>query len=97
MKHAHGSISITTEATIKVLGRARIPGGRRFRLEVRSGDERGETGRWMKVHRVIDRDLDEYEEEVRDAETGELIHYCHERLSEHRDHGSAKPPPPPSS
>jgi hypothetical protein len=33
MKHAHGSISITTEATIKVLGRARIPGGDGFAVK----------------------------------------------------------------
>jgi hypothetical protein len=51
----------------------------------------------MKVRRAIDRDLDDYEEEVRDAETGELIHYCHERLSEHKGHGFAKRPPPLSS
>jgi hypothetical protein len=38
--------------------------------------------------------LDLYSETVVDQESGEVIHHCHERLSEHTSRGSAKPPFP---
>jgi PHP family Zn ribbon phosphoesterase len=40
--------------------------------------------------RLIDRDNDTYREEVKDYQTGEIIHFCEEPLSEHSGHGSAK-------
>lgn len=45
------------------------------------------------VHRRrrIDRRSNEYEEVVTDPDTGEVLHSCKERLSEHRGHGSAAP------
>jgi hypothetical protein len=48
------------------------------------------TGRWSKRATRIDRRRDEYHEVVTDAETGETIHECRERLSDHRGHGDAK-------
>ena len=42
--------------------------------------------RWMD----IDRDKDSYLEIVQDKETGEIVHYCAEPLSQHQGHGSAK-------
>lgn len=44
----------------------------------------------MKLERIIDRENDWYEEVVTDPETGEVIHRCAERLSEHTGRGSAK-------
>ncbi len=35
-------------------------------------------------------DKDSYFEEVRSKQSGEVIHYCFEPLSQHRGHGSAK-------
>lgn len=40
--------------------------------------------------RHIDRPEDQYFELVVDPETGEIIHRCKEKLSEHVGHGSAK-------
>lgn len=51
------------------------------------------NGLWRKVKRVFDRELDWYEEEVSDPETGEVLHRCAEPLSEHRGHGSDKKKP----
>ena len=39
---------------------------------------------------MIDREADTYDETVTDPESGEIVHECHEPLSEHRGHGSAK-------
>ncbi len=52
----------------------------------------------MDKYRRIDRDNDRYDEVVIDPETGEIVYECHEPLSEHWGHGSAKtigqgPPP----
>jgi hypothetical protein len=32
-------------------------------------------------------------EHITDPDTGEVVHHCDHPLTEHRDHGSAKPPP----
>ena len=40
--------------------------------------------------RVIDRENDRYLERVTDYQTGEVLHFHEEPLSEHRGHGSAK-------
>jgi len=44
----------------------------------------------MDKERVIDRDNDVYKEKVVDPKTGETIHHCEEKLSEHYGHGSDK-------
>ena len=41
--------------------------------------------------RIIDRENDRYLERVTDYESGEVLHFVEEPLSEHRNHGSAKP------
>jgi hypothetical protein len=51
---------------------------------------RKSDSKWMKKHRVIDRNEDRYFEEVIDPETGEVVPRCEESLSSHRGHGSAK-------
>lgn len=43
-----------------------------------------------KLSRFINRDNDEYRELVVDPDTGEEIHRCKEKLSDHQGHGSAK-------
>jgi hypothetical protein len=56
-----------------------------------SGDDLcQDTGRYNHKVRLIDYQNDWYRETVTDPETGRVIHHCEERLSEHRDHGSAK-------
>jgi hypothetical protein len=62
-------------------------------VETQSGDQMaGSTGRWMEKFRRIDRDDDQYDEVVVDQESGEIVHECHEPLSEHCGHRSAKKP-----
>ena len=66
-------------------------GKRKVRREVISGDDLHiKSGKWYKKERIVDKDSDEYMEKVADPETGEVIHYCKEPLSQHRGDGSAK-------
>ena len=48
------------------------------------------SNKWNTKVQIIDRVNDWYFEEVRDGDTGALIHLCDEPLSEHDGHGSAK-------
>jgi hypothetical protein len=60
--------------------------------EGKSGEEfHHDTQRWTVVSRAIDRDNDRYDEVITDAVTGEVLREIHEPLSQHRDHGSARP------
>jgi len=60
-------------------------------LQGKAGDElHRDTQRWTVVSRGIDRENDRYDEVITDAETGQVLHECHEPLSEHRGHGSAR-------
>lgn len=67
------------------------PGKQKIRREVISGDDlHRKSGKWYDKDRVIDKDADEYMEKVTDPETGRVIHYSNEPLSQHKGHGSAK-------
>lgn len=46
--------------------------------------------KWMQLDRILDRENDWYEETVIDPETGQIVHYCAEPLSQHTGRGSAK-------
>jgi hypothetical protein len=50
----------------------------------------GQKKPYVHRQRVIDRDNDRYFEKITDYDTGEIIHYCEEPLSQHINHGSAK-------
>jgi hypothetical protein len=64
---------------------------KKIQVEILAGENlQKKTGKWMDKHRRIDHPADQYEETVTDPETGEIIHHCKERLSEHTGHGSAK-------
>lgn len=60
--------------------------------EFKTGTEpqRGRPGKWACVYRNIDREHNTYDEKVVDEETGQVLHECHEPLSDHRGHGSAR-------
>jgi hypothetical protein len=51
-----------------------------------------DSGRWNRRDMTVDREDDGYTERVVDGETGETFHELAAPLSEHRGHGSAKPP-----
>lgn len=70
-----------------------LPKKKRVRKEFMVGaDKRRSDGEWMDKERVIDRDNDYYKEKVVDPNTGELIHHCEEKLTDHWGHGSDKKP-----
>ena len=54
------------------------------------------TELFRKMGKLVDRYIltnkreDVYEEKVTDPNSGKAIHYCREKLSKHRNHGSAK-------
>lgn len=67
------------------------PGLKKFVEETRVG--------WFKsnkyhngVHteRTANKKNDQYNEVIKDYKTGKIIHECHEKLSDHTGHGSAK-------
>ena len=66
-------------------GKAKTP------IEIFSGDDlHRKSGKWHRKERLIDRSLDRYREVVTAPETGEVIHYCDEALSQHQGYGSAR-------
>jgi len=70
-----------------------LPPKKRVRKEFIVGaDKRISDGEWMDKERVIDRDNDYYKEKVVDPSTGEIIHHCEEKLTDHWGRGSAKKP-----
>ncbi len=79
--------------------RGKRPGKGKPYIETQAGDQYSTArARFMDKYRRIDRDDDWYDEVVIDPETGEIVHECHEPLSEHWGHGSARttcqePPP----
>ena len=59
--------------------------------EIKSGDSlEHRTGKWRDRIQKVDRDQDWYDKVVTDKESGEIIHECHEPLSEHQGRGSAR-------
>lgn len=63
---------------------------KKLRREHFRGMNPNKDGRLMLKERLIDKDADYYFESVVNPETGETIHRCEEKLSEHRGRGSAK-------
>jgi hypothetical protein len=60
-------------------------------FELIFGDEKStRLNIFVKKSRLIDKENDWYEETVINPQTGEIIHECKEKLSEHQQHGSAK-------
>ena len=64
---------------------------KRYLQKITSKKERNASERMTHTDRNVDNVADWYDEVVRDAVTGEIIHECHEQLSKHKGHGSAKP------
>ena len=74
------------------LKRPSLPSAKKLRADTYSGVEPSHKyGKLVRVHRTIDKDIDRYIEKVIDMQTGEILHECDEPLSEHINHGTAKP------
>lgn len=87
------NVSIVESLTIRdgIGVQAKRPGESRPYVEDKAMPSYSHSlGKNVLHERVIDRDNDRYVEKVTDFETGEVIHYKEEPLSEHRGHGSAK-------
>jgi DNA-directed RNA polymerase subunit RPC12/RpoP len=88
-------VSISESVTIReMLGmKGKRQGEKKPFIESVSGDDlHRKTGKWMKLTRMIDRENNQYKEEVKDPATGDTVHRCEEPLSDHKGHGSAKKP-----
>jgi hypothetical protein len=88
------SLDVPISPKVMVTGKVKDkdhPSKKNPRVEFMTGDElRKIDNTWIKKQRHIDKDRDEYLEKVVDPETGEIIHECHEPLSQHKGHGLAK-------
>jgi len=86
----HITINDTGAGREKLGIKCRSDGVGRPLVELVSGDDlHRNTGTWREIRRVINREKNEYHEVIKDATTGEILHECHEPLSEHRGHGAA--------
>ena len=97
---ACGSIRRTLSASVteSVIARdgmrmkAKRPGQKEPYLETRSEPSYSvDLQKYVHLERVVDRDADRYSEKVTIYEDQSVIHECNEALSEHQNHGSAKP------
>ena len=65
-------------------------GGKPFFESVVGSDLHRKSGKWMKLERTIDRENNHYREVVVDSNTGDVVHFCEEPLSDHQQHGTEK-------
>lgn len=73
--------------------KAKRLGSKRPFMEQRVGDDQNrKSGRWSKIHRLIDRENDRYVEHIADEE-GIVVRDVDVPLSEHRGHGSDRSRP----
>ena len=71
--------------------RRQIPDKSKFEYRETWGkDWSDDLGRFVSKHQLIDRKGNAYIELVVDDETGEILKWCSEPLSDHTGHGSAK-------
>jgi len=96
-ENAEKCVLIGFEDEIKVAenirGKVREPGDSRRHpsKEMFYGDDYShEDHKFIHKERIIDRKNNEYVEKIEDKQSGNIIRNCHEPLSEHLGHGSAK-------
>jgi hypothetical protein len=86
---AHDTVALN--AHMQGRSKHRQPGRKKLTREERFGhDFFRKNQRWSILRRTVDYENDWYFEMIRDLETGALIRFCSEPLSQHRGHGSAK-------
>lgn len=87
----HALLTATAEAHAFVKAVQTRPGRKNPVSQIESGDSLyRKTGRWSKLHRVIDWAQDWYSELITDKETGEVHRECHEPLSAHIGRGTPR-------
>ncbi len=80
--------SVTVRADLSL--KAKPPKGKPFMLQRVCAELFRLTGRWHRIHRVIDRRGDRYYERIEDDETGEVVRLVDEPLTDHQGRGSAR-------
>jgi predicted nucleic acid-binding Zn-ribbon protein len=91
-RHAAIELEDKVEVHDRLDGKSKRPTAKDPDVEVRTGDDPYVAkGTWAEKERRVDRPGDWYDEVVKDKETGEVLHECHEPLSKHVGRGSAKP------
>jgi hypothetical protein len=65
-------------------------GKSKVRREHFVGMNENKDGKLMIKERLIDKDADIYFEFVKDPSSGEVLRLCNQKLTEHRNRGSAK-------
>lgn len=66
-----------------------LPSKKKEREKYFEGQQQSYNGEWVNKENYLNRDTNEYFEIVLDAK-GNIIHFCKEDLSAHRNKGSAK-------
>ena len=85
--------NINVDITMQYKGKSHKKINKRPSFEFKGGQEFSYSkGKYVNRNYRIDREKDKYTEKVSDRETGETIHECEEKLTEHFNHGSAKKP-----
>jgi hypothetical protein len=54
------------------------------------GDLHHDSGKWMYMEQVVDREKNSYKKIFKDPETGTVIHECEEPLDKHKGNGPAR-------
>jgi hypothetical protein len=81
----------TMRALDSVGFKQRRPGDRGYVAKGTSGYEVSRaTGRLVRKESLFDKEANRRFELVKDAETGDELHSCNHKLTEHQGHGSAK-------
>ena len=84
-------LTSTVKITSSLRGKARDAAGGKPFPEFKSEDSFSrKLGIWAKRYMRIDRRNNRYFEEVINPESGDIIHFCDEPLSDHQGRGSAK-------
>lgn len=92
-RHVTAEFTATVTATVgmRVIGKA--SGVKKTFVEVRAEPSiKKSTGETVFHERTIDRRNDRYLEKVTLKSTGEVLHECDEKLSDHTNHGCARKP-----
>jgi DNA-directed RNA polymerase subunit RPC12/RpoP len=89
-RHVEVKFSASVTASVGMRAKGKAPGVKKPFVEVRAEPSlKRSTGEEVFHERTIDRRQNRYIEKVTLKETGEVLHECDEKLTDHTGHGSA--------
>jgi hypothetical protein len=83
------SDTAVTHSSVKLKGR-HAGGGRPFVEQTHGSDLHRDSGKWVRLDRIVDREQNRYTERVMDPKTGKVLRECDHPLTDHQGHGAAK-------